>query len=141
MTRVDVDESRAPLIVVTYPPAVTEQEFRDLFARYVELSRRLPRVAYLIDFRHFNPLFVSPRQRQEAAQLFAENRHTLTHATVCEARVVASPVARGILTAFDWLTGSKWPCRNFETFAEAERWIAEQLAGPPPSSGRPRSRR
>jgi hypothetical protein len=122
-----VDESRWPLVIVTFPPTVVIEEYRALFQQYVAMSKRGDKVAYLIDMQKFNPLTAPAAVRKAAAETFAENRHILVKATVCEARVVASSLTCGVLTAFDWLTGQKWPCANFTVMVEAERWAAAQL--------------
>jgi hypothetical protein len=122
-----VDETRAPLILVTYPDQPTPDDMRELFAQYADLSRRHEKVAYLIDFRAFNPISAPASHRKVAADLFAEYRAVLQASTVCEARVVESGFARGVLTAFDWLTGAKWPCANFGTMQRAEAWIESHL--------------
>ena len=122
-----IDESRWPLVVVTYPPIVTMDEYRDLFRRYAAMSRRKQKIGYLIDMRAFNPLMASASVRKAAADTFAEHREVLLRATACEARVVANSLTSGILTAFDWLTGQKWPCANFTKVPDAEQWITLKL--------------
>ncbi|APR87730.1 hypothetical protein A7982_13079 [Minicystis rosea] len=123
-----IDESSWPLVVVTYPEATTGSQYRALFERYVELSKRGDKIGYLIDMRKFNPITAPAALRKIAADTFAEHRDVLVRATICEARVVESPVTRGVLTAFDWLTGQKWPCHNFTSMDEAERWVRARLA-------------
>lgn len=122
-----IDESRWPLVVVTFPPTFTVERYRALFEKYVALSRRGERLSYLIDMRSFNPLHAGASHRKAAADTFAENRHLLIKVTVCEARVVASKLTSGVLTAFDWLTGQKWPCANFTSMAEAESWVGARM--------------
>ena len=131
-----IDESRWPLVVVTYPPLVTLEKYRALFKQYVDLSRRGTKIGYLIDMRRFNPLLASASQRKLAAATFTEHREELVRATICEGRVVASSFTSGVLTAFDWLTGQKWPCANFTTKDEAEPWVVGRMRaiGVPPGT-------
>jgi hypothetical protein len=119
---------RLPIIEVEYPPTLDETEYRDLFATYCSLSVEHGRVAYIIDMRSFHPLTVSVADRKLAAQIFREHASYLVPATVCEARLVSTPLTQGILTAFDWLTGTKWPCRTFTSPDEAEVWVQQLLA-------------
>jgi hypothetical protein len=128
MSAIQIDDERVPLIVVTYPDFITPDDYRNAFIRFRELSTRHPRLAYLIDFRNFDPVRSPAPLRRVAGEIFAEFRNSLARTTVCEARVVLSPLSRGILTAFDWITPYKWPCANFPTFEEAHRWIERQLA-------------
>jgi hypothetical protein len=118
-----INESRWPIVLVTFPAVVTLDEYRELFHKYAELSKRGDRIGYHIDMRLFNPLMAPAAIRKGAAEVFAQNREVLIEATACEARVVASSLTSGILTAFDWLTGQKWPCANFTSMDEAARWI------------------
>lgn len=122
-----VDESQWPLVVVTFPPSITIEGYRALFQQYVAMSRRGDKIGYLIDMRKFNPLTAPAAHRKAAADTFAENRDVLVKATVCEARVVGNSLTSGVLTAFDWLTGQKWPCANFTSMTEAERWVSARL--------------
>ncbi|APR87734.1 hypothetical protein A7982_13083 [Minicystis rosea] len=122
------DESRAPLIVVTFPPTVTADQCIALFQRFLELARKGSKIGYVMDLRQFNPLSANAAMRKVAADAFAERRSELLRATLCEARVVDGPVLRGVLTAFDWLTGQKWPCDNFTTMEDAERWVRAKLS-------------
>lgn len=122
-----VDESRWPLVVVTFPSVVTIEMYRALFQQYATLSFRGDKIGYLIDMRRFNPVTAPASLRKAAADVFAANREVLIKATACEARVVESTLTSGILTAFDWLTGQKWPCANFTTKPDAERWALAKL--------------
>lgn len=121
----EVDSSRAPLVVVRYPAIVKPGAIQLLFDHYSELTRRRGDIAWLIDFTSFNPVTAPANRRKEAAEVFAAHREMLAASTCCEARVVHNTLARGILTAFDWLTGNKWPTASFATFVEAERWIEQ----------------
>lgn len=121
------DLSQTPLIVAEYPDDVGVGDYYALFARYRELCAQHHRIAWVVDFRRFNPLKATPEMRKMAAECFAESRDALMRSTVCEARVVDNLTARSVLIAFDWLTGTKWPTKNFSTREAAERWCREQL--------------
>ena len=99
-----------------------------------------PRLAYLIDMRRFDPLRAPASKRRHAAEVFKANVHKLRHVTVCEARVVSSELTRGVLTAFDWLTGTKWPCATFTSRENAERWVERRVGSASPIAGAPARR-
>jgi hypothetical protein len=122
------DLSQTPLIVVEYPDDVRAHDYDVLFAQYRVLCDAHQRIAWIVDFRRVNPLSATPELRKKAADCFAESRDVLQRSTVCEARVVDNLAARAVLIAFDWLTGTKWPTKNFGTRAAAERWCREQLS-------------
>ena len=128
MAEFAIDVSRLPLVVIDYPDEFTIDDYRAVFLRYRALSLAHPRIAWLVDFRGFNPLLASPELRKAAAVCFAESKDVLMKVSVCEARVVDSVAARGVLIGFDWLTGTKWPTKNFGRFEAAERWCLEELA-------------
>ena len=118
-----VDSRAAPLVVVTYPEQASAGDYEALFAHYAELCRSHRQIAWLIEFRAFDPVTASAAVRQRSADVFARYRDRLRRSTVCEARVVDSAASRGVLTAFDWLTGAKWPTRQFSSYGEAAVWI------------------
>jgi hypothetical protein len=122
-----VDDSGLPVVVVTFPPEVTADEYVQLFERYKALCAKYEHIAWLIDFQQFDPVTAPQAVRRAASEVFARYRDVLLQSTVCEARVVQNTASRGILTAFDWLTGKKWPLGNFATREAADRWIAERL--------------
>lgn len=127
-----IEDRRFPLIDVKYFPIPTSApfmvDFREAFEEYARLSARGVPVAYLLDMTGFNPLVISPSVRKHAAQVFHEYVDRLKPVTVAEARVIVSPVTRGILTAFDWLTSAnKWPCQQVATMNEGEQWLREML--------------
>jgi hypothetical protein len=128
VAKIVVDDSRVPLITAIFPDSVTIPDYETLFQRYVELSQQHRRLAWVIDMSRFNPVTAPASVRQGAAGVFERHRDTLTKVSVCEARIVQSPLARGVLTAFDWLTPNKWPCGNFATATEAEAFCRKHLA-------------
>ncbi|MEC7521537.1 MAG: hypothetical protein VYE22_16780 [Myxococcota bacterium] len=124
---VSVDSSQRPIVLVRYPPSFDATSYRKLFEHYAELAAEGRPIAWLVDFTAFNPVTASASLRKEAAVVFEEYLDVLEPVSICEARVVASGVARGILTAFDWLTGSKWPTVNVSSFEEAHAFIDDHL--------------
>ena len=123
-----IDVSRAPIIEVRYPPLVTIESYSALFDHYVELCRTYSGIAWLIDMRDFNPETATPAVRRAAADVFARAKRELSASTLCEARFTESAAVLGVLTAFDWLTAGKWPCKNFGTREAAEAWLNEMVA-------------
>jgi hypothetical protein len=127
MAAVLVDASAHPLVRVVFPSAVTNEEYAAVFDRYVEIAKRPGRIAYEIDMRQLNPLFTPASVRRNAAEVFARHREVLLRTTLCEARLLSNPLVQGVLTAFDWLTGNKWPCANFTSQVEMDAWLKRQL--------------
>ncbi len=128
MAEVLVDDSTYPLVRVTYPSEVSNADYERLFARYGELCKRPGRIAYRIDMTRFNPLTASATSRRHAASVFEQYRAELLRTTICEGRLFEGALVRGIVTAFDWLTGAKWPCQNFTSPRDLDAWLDAQRA-------------
>lgn len=122
-----VDSSEFPFVSVQFPKAVVAAGYQKLFEHYVQLCKRGGGIGWLIDFQAFDPVLAPAAVRRAAAEVFAEHKATLLAATLCEARVAANPISRGVLTAFDWVTGPKWACKNFGDYAAAEAWVRTML--------------
>jgi hypothetical protein len=123
-----VEDEGWPLVRCRFPPQPDTDGYTRLFEQYAELARRGGSIAWLVDMRGFNPLTSPPTVRKAAAEVFERHRDALARVTLCEARVIDGAAVRGVVTAFDWLTGNKWPCSNFATPEEARTWIDEQRA-------------
>ena len=127
-----IEDRRFPLIDVEYFPfpasAPVMVDYREAFDEYARLAARGVPIAFLIDMRRFDPLLIGASVRQQAAKVFHEYAGRLLPVSVGEARVIASPLTRGIVTAFDWLTSAnKWPCQQFGSLNEGEQWLRELL--------------
>ena len=123
------DESKLPIVEFVYPVQATPDILDLLFEQYRRVARENAQVAYLIDMRKLSLTSTSAPVRRHAAELHARFATELARSSVCEARVVSSPLMRGVLVAFDWLKGDGlWPCETFATREEALAWIAKQLA-------------
>ena len=128
-----VESTRLPIVDIAYHTVVGADDlitdFREAFAEYGRLARRGQPLAYLLDMRDFDPLLAPAAQRRHGAEVYREYVDILRPVSVGEARVITSPVTRGIVTAYDWLTGAnKWPCRQVASLAEGEAWLRERLA-------------
>jgi hypothetical protein len=125
----EVRHDRLPIVDVAYSGMPALEDIRDAFQEYSRIAERGVPLLWLIDMRQFDPLQVSAHQRRQAALVFQEHAPRLRRVSVAEARVITSPLTRGIVTAFDWLTGAnKWPCAQFGTIEQAESWLNAQLA-------------
>lgn len=124
-----LDESNLPILEVNYPVQATAETLDFLFEAYRRVGRENAQVAYLIDMRSLSLTSTSAPMRRHAAALHARYCNELAKSAVCEARVVSSPMMRGVLVAFDWIKGEGlWPCETFATREEAVAWIGKQLA-------------
>jgi hypothetical protein len=130
---ISIDARRLPLVEITYNPVPLGDhlagDYREAFEEYARLARAGGPLLYLIDMRRLDPLKVTAPMRREAARIWSMYTDRLQLVSVATARVITSPVTRGVVTAFDWFTSAnRWPCRQFALKADGERWLREQLA-------------
>ncbi|HEX7663670.1 MAG TPA: hypothetical protein VF407_04140 [Polyangiaceae bacterium] len=128
MNRFVVNVSEYPIVAVIYPEKPTLREASELFDFYADLAKAGARVGYTIDMRRFDPVVADAKTRKMVFDLFKKHEAALSKSTVCEARIAPSAVTRGVLTAFDWMTGTKWPCTNVKNAADAVAWVKGHLA-------------
>jgi hypothetical protein len=121
------DHSRAPLLVQRYPRDTGDQELI-AFTGAVEayMAAHPAPFAWVCDAS--NLVHATARQRQLMGEF--EKRTAEHDRKYClgTALVVASPVARGIITAVYWLSPPVYPYRTFARWDDAEKWARERLA-------------
>lgn len=121
---------RLPIFDVRFRGLPTLAQYK---AMLDDLSRVIlsgrPPIVILLDMQEFNPFDINASMRKEAADAWHANRELWLRTIAAEARIVVNPLARGMLTAFDWLTGTgKWPCKQFGNAADAEAWLMAKHA-------------
>lgn len=126
MENITFDESRLPLVVVTFRGDATTEEFEEYLRRLsANLARKQP-TAIVIDSREFAVMPAAQRKRQ--AEWIDETRVVRTRYTLGTAFVINSPLIRGALTAIFWLTKYDTPYVVVPTLEEAEAWALKLLA-------------
>ncbi len=125
-----IDESAAPLIVVTFPTAGSADDIPELFAAYHRIATQHPRVAWIVDLRAFNPILAPAKVRRAFADHYEQNRKVIEASAICEARIFGSSVMCGVVTAIDWLVGRAYPSKNFGTLVAARDWARSMLEQP-----------
>lgn len=127
MENITFDESRLPLVVVTFRGTASTAEFEEyLRLLRVNLGRRQP-TAVVVDSRKMVTMSAAQRKRQ--AEWIDSNREDLLRFTRGTAFVINNPLMRGALTAIFWLTRYETPYVVVATLEEAEAWALAQLAG------------
>ena len=120
------DESRLPLLVVTFVGESTDAEFDAYLARMTQMVRRGSRYGVLFDARA--AARPTPRQRQKQADWMKEYAPSLRANNAGIAFVIESAVVRGALTAILWLSPMPTSHNVVATVAQAEEWLAQLLA-------------
>lgn len=126
MENITFDESRLPLVVVTFRGTATSAEFEEYLRRLsANLDRKQP-TAIVIDSREF--LVMPAAQRKRQAEWIDATRTVRTRYTLGTAFVINSPLMRGALTAIFWLTKYDTPYVVVATPEEAEAWALKLLS-------------
>ncbi|HKU41416.1 MAG TPA: hypothetical protein VJR89_24835 [Polyangiales bacterium] len=136
-----IDQSRAPLYELTFPPETTDQALTALCAARERWAVRANyRVAWVVNLA--GVLQATANQRRlfgEHLKRFESHDKAYNQGS---ALVVPNTFVRGIVTAVFWLNPPSFPNQCFATPEAAREWAAEQLkaAGvtmPPPRTIRP----
>lgn len=122
----DVDFSRWPVIVITYPNIASAAAVERMFHEVDERIRTHAEPVVVIG--DLTPLRVSTAnakvRRAFAERVAAQGRMHLAG----EAAVLRNPVSRGFVTAYYWLAPAEHPTGVFRTVEEAVAWAHEVLA-------------
>ncbi len=129
MSHFRIRSDRFPIVDIEIKATATTEDVEDIFRGYAAVVPRGQRAALIIDLRNVTSVGVSAADRKRAAGLFDAHAASMVSITACEARIVSHALTRGVLTAIDWLTGTKWPCATFTSPADADAWVARQMAG------------
>ncbi len=121
-----IDERRAPLYVVRFPPTATDDAV-DAYCKTLGTwwSRVREPVGFIVDARGVEGAPAKQRKRfgeQEELNRPYTRKH---HAGL--ALVVSSQVVRGIITAVYWLAPPNYEHVVLTDMAAAEAWIAARL--------------
>lgn len=112
---VHVDAAEWPVLRVTPPHQITDDEMQAFLAWYRELVlRRREPFALVLDLRRTSGM--TPRQRQMITDGMGGEESIYCRGT---AMVFSSAVLRGILTAIFWIRKPRYPTRVFATVEDA----------------------
>jgi len=138
MGAIQFDDTRFPLVVVTFNGTATDAEFSDYLARMSELVSRKQKNVTVFDARSSGVVPAIQRKRQ--ADWIAANRQGLKEYSCGSAFVISSAVVRGALTAILWLQPIPVSHIVLGSVEEAERWAMQRLVtegvSPPSWRGR-----
>ncbi|HSC89002.1 MAG TPA: hypothetical protein VLC09_17090 [Polyangiaceae bacterium] len=123
------DESRWPLIVVTYPEDTTEAEFVEHLGKLSANIRRTAaaqsQTALIYDIT--SGYRAPARVRQQQADWMKANASQIKGHCAGIAFVMTSSLVRGALTAILWMSAMPTAYTVVATVAEAESWCADRL--------------
>jgi hypothetical protein len=126
--RYGFDGSEFPLVRFTYPSSPLPAEIPRYYQAYDAIWPRGPHVL-LVDIRRLNPLFAGAAARRALMKEVSARQPLIGKLLVAEARIVSSPVVRGLISAFEWTrpTPRTAPFHVCENEIEARDWLRPYL--------------
>ena len=126
--RYGFDGSEFPLVRFVYPSSPLPADLPRYYKVYDDIWPRGPHVL-LVDLRRINPLFAGAAARRALMKEVAARQPLIGKRLVAEARIVASPVIRGLISAFEWTrpTPRTAPFFVCENEVEARAWLRPYL--------------
>lgn len=121
------DDSRFPMIRVTWP-SVTTDEFLDRYMAFV-VGRLVERVRFAIVLDGRVATGASRLQQLRIGELLETHRH-LTAPFLVMALVIGNPLGRATLQAINALHPPPFPQRVFSNTDEGLRWAELELSAP-----------
>jgi hypothetical protein len=122
---IEVDETRFPLVVVTFVGVATDAEFEAYLERMSDVMARREVTATVLDASRAGP--TPPKQRARQADWIKANADVLRRYSAGSAFVITSPLIRGLLTAILWLAPMPQAHDVFSSRAAAEQWAVARL--------------
>ncbi len=115
-----------PLAVATFGDDFADADLDAMFSQFAEAFARRERFVTLNDLRPQKSM-PSAKQRARVAAWTRTIEPLIAQYSLGYAIVVLSPIARGALTAIDWLNPPKCPQAYFGTMTAACDWCIERL--------------
>ena len=125
---IQFDESRWPLVILTFDGVPTDAEFEAYLAQTLLLYARKQRHAYVVDTRKGGLL---PRgQRQRQGEWLKEHKDLLALYSAGTAIVMTSSVLRFVLATIYLIQPPFVPTEIFATIEQATSWVEGCLKEP-----------
>lgn len=123
------DETRFPIVVVTFAGTATDAEFHAYLAAMSRMIRKKQVTATILDASEAGS--TPAVQRRLQAEWLKINAELLRVYSAGTAFVITSPLVRGALTAILWVQPMPSPHTVVGTLGQAEAWAKKQLAAHP----------
>lgn len=120
-----IDESRRPLIIVTFTGVSTDEEFTAYLENQTRLLRRREKNVIVIDAMRAGAM--QPTQRKRQAEWQRQHEEALAAYCLGTSFAIGSAIVRGALTAILWVQPLPHPHFVAASLADAERWAVAQL--------------
>ena len=125
MATIHIDETRWPLVLVTFDGVSPEPEFDAYLERMATFLDRKTPTATVLDATRAGA--TPPIQRKKQADWMKTHEASLRRYSAGTAFVISSPMVRGILTAILWMQPMPQEHVVVATLPEAMKWAREKL--------------
>jgi hypothetical protein len=125
MAAVRIDDSRFPVVVVTFPGSYSDPEFEDYLERMTRLLERKKKNVTILDARQAST--TTAKQRAKQATWIKAHDALLKEFSCGSAFVIESALVRGALTAILWLQPMPVQHAVVPTMEAAEQWALRRL--------------
>jgi hypothetical protein len=133
MSKIQIDDSRWPLVVFTAVGEQTPDELEAYLAECESLLRRREPYGVIFDARRAAP--IGPKLRQRAVEWLARNDALLRTYVAGNAMVMATALQRGVFRAILWMRPLPFPYSIETTLEGARAFVLSRLMArgcPPP---------
>jgi hypothetical protein len=130
------DERDWPIVRVTYPHHMSENEAADYYQRLRECLKRKRRFALLMDARQAE--LPTAAERAQITEFWRATAEESARLLVGIAVVMKTALGRAVVTALCWAYTPPFAIRSFGTLFEGEHWLRDRLALHASDEPRPR---
>ncbi len=124
MAAIEFDVRRWPLVMVTFPPRYSDEEWTAHIEWFRTKLREGRPFACVVDVR--GAQLPSANQRHAVAASYAAER-TLWKSYIAGAMVVNNAMLRGVITAIQWASPPPFVWRAFTDIEKATAWVMEKI--------------
>jgi hypothetical protein len=120
LSGIEVDRRRYPLVVMRFGRTFSDAAWQEMAAHLVELVHKGP-YGLVSDTR--GSAIPTPLQRRWVSRYYEGHDREIRANMLAAAVVGDSVIARGVLTALQWLRPMPHPLRVVATLSEGEEWV------------------
>ena len=129
-TNISIDQANWPLLIVTTPTTVEDEELEQFLASYSDvITSRGERYGLVLDVSQTKKL--NPAQRRKLTNVMEQNREFNKEHCACCAMVFNSIFIKGILTAIFWVHKPPHPTKPFTEREDAIKWAKTMIRNHP----------
>lgn len=127
MAKITIDLSQFPVVVLTYPSQISDDDLRSHFTEMGKaVGDKTEPYAVVVDLTHGKML--NAQQRQMQAEYLQSRHDRISKICLGMSFAVSSPLIRSGLTAIFWLSKQGYPRKVCKTRKEAIDWAKNLIS-------------